>query len=308
MEQTLTDFQNHCRPLIDKTLFKLVEKLKAPKLLKKAMLYSLTTGGKRIRPLLTLAVLTSFKREIDEEILKMASAIELVHTYSLIHDDLPVMDNDDFRRGKLTNHKVYGERVAILAGDALLTLAFQVLTQNTPDEKLGFKLVKSLAKAAGAPGMVSGQVLDIQGEGQNLPLAKMQKMHRLKTGALFSYAVKAGLLLTQFLEQKQDKVITKKIAEHFLTYAESFGLAFQICDDILDITQTTEKLGKTAGKDIAMKKSTYPLLLGLTEAKEALGQEITKASAAIASVEKIQPTFNGELLQQFVYTLKVEVS
>jgi geranylgeranyl diphosphate synthase type II len=308
LKQKLTDFQNHYRPLIDQTLFKLVKTLKTPKLLKDAMLYSLTAGGKRIRPMLALTVLTSFKQEIDEEILKIASAIELVHTYSLIHDDLPAMDNDDFRRGKLTNHKVYGEGMAILAGDALLTLAFQVLTQNASNEKLGFELVKLLAKVAGATGMIGGQVLDIQGEGQRLPLDQMQKMHRLKTGALLSYAVESGFLIMQFLDQKQGQVINEQIKKHLLTYAESFGLAFQIRDDILDITKTTAELGKTAGKDIAMEKSTYPSLLGLTGAKDALAQELTKASATIVSVEKMQPTFNGELLRQFVQTLKIEAT
>ncbi|MDR0614893.1 MAG: polyprenyl synthetase family protein [Lactobacillales bacterium] len=282
--------------------------LKTPKLLKDAMIYSLTAGGKRTRPMLTLAVLTSLNQKINEEILKMVSAVELIHTYSLIHDDLPAMDNDDFRRGKLTNHKVYGEGMAILAGDALLTLAFQVLTQNTSNEKLGFELVKLLAKVAGAIGMVGGQVLDIQGEGQRLPIEQMQKMHHLKTGALLFYAVESGLLIMQFLDQKQGKVINEQIKKHFLIYAESFGLAFQIRDDILDITKTTEELGKTAGKDIAMEKSTYPLLLGLTGAKDALIQEITKASEAIASVEKTQPIFNSKLLQQFVQTLKVEAT
>ncbi|MDR1474018.1 MAG: polyprenyl synthetase family protein [Lactobacillales bacterium] len=308
MKQTFTDFQDHYRPLIDQILFKLVKTLEAPKLLKDAMLYSLTAGGKRIRPMLTLTVLASFKQKIDEETLKIASAIELIHTYSLIHDDLPAMDNDDFRRGKLTNHKIYGEGMAILAGDALLALAFQVLTQNASNEKLGFELVKLLAKVAGATGMVGGQVLDIQGEGQRLPLDQMQKMHRLKTGALLSYAVESGFLIMHFLAQKQGKVINEQIKKYFLIYAKSFGLAFQIRDDILDITKTTEELGKTAGKDIAMEKSTYPSLLGLTGAKDALVQEITKASATIVSVEKMQPTFNGELLRQFVQTLKVEAT
>ncbi|MDR1521256.1 MAG: polyprenyl synthetase family protein [Streptococcaceae bacterium] len=305
MNQTFKNFQSRCLPLIDKTLFQLVETLKAPKFLKKAMLYSLKAGGKRIRPLLTLIVVASFEQKINEKIIKMASAIELVHTYSLIHDDLPAMDNDDYRRGKLTNHKVYGEGIAILAGDALLTLAFQVLTQNSSNEKLELVLVKLLAKVTGATGMVGGQVLDIQGEKKCLALDKMQKIHRLKTGSLLSYAVKAGLLITQSLNQWKNKIIPKEIEKHFLIFAESFGLAFQIRDDILDVTKTTEELGKTAGKDIAMKKSTYPLLLGLTGAKKALEQEITKANKAILSVEKMQTTFSAELLKQFIRTLKI---
>lgn len=301
IENKLQEFQHHYLPLIENMLQTLVKQKEIPKILQESMLYSLLAGGKRFRPLLTLIVATSIGREIDEDAIKIASVIEIMHTYSLIHDDLPAMDNDDFRRGKLTNHKVYGEAIAILAGDALLTLAFQLLTENISNEKLAFQLVKRLSVASGALGMVAGQILDLQGEDKSLPLDAIQNIHRLKTGALFVYSVEAGLLVAQ----NHHKDFSAKIEKEWITYAESLGLAFQIRDDILDITQTTEKLGKTAGKDARTKKSTYPSILGLNGAKKALIKEIEMACTTLKSLEKKLPHFNGELLYKIVKSLKI---
>ncbi|MDR3157330.1 MAG: polyprenyl synthetase family protein [Lactobacillales bacterium] len=301
MKNRLQEFQHYYLPLIEDMLQTFVEQKKIPKTLQEAMLYSLMAGGKRLRPLLTLMVITSVERKIDEDVIKIASVIELIHTYSLIHDDLPAMDNDDFRRGKLTNHKVYGDGIAILAGDALLTLAFQILTESISNEKLAYQLVKRLSVASGALGMVAGQILDLQGEDKSLPLDAIQNMHRLKTGALFIYSVEAGLLIAQ----NYHRDFPRKIEKEWITYAESLGLAFQIRDDILDITQTTENLGKTAGKDVTTKKSTYPSILGLSGAKKALTKEIEMAYIALKSLEEKLPHLNGELLHKIVKSLEI---
>jgi geranylgeranyl diphosphate synthase type II len=246
---------------IENMLTELLSQKRSPKTLQSSMIYSVNAGGKRIRPLLILATLEDLGAS-SKDALQVACAVELIHTYSLIHDDLPSMDNDDFRRGKLTNHKVYGEAMAILAGDALQTLAFEILTSlsNTPPE-VAIKLIRLLSVASGAEGMVAGQVLDIEGEEMDLTLEQLELIHLNKTGALLSFCIEAGALLAG---ADNEKMINLK------EYARNIGLTFQIQDDILDVTSTTEELGKSVVSDESSGKVTYPSLLGLNKAKEQL--------------------------------------
>ncbi len=237
-----------------------------------AMNYSLMAGGKRLRPIL-LMVGAETQGKSGEDFLPAACALEMIHTYSLIHDDLPGMDDDDFRRGKLTNHKVYGVGPAILAGDGLLTLAFQVLvSQKNVDPSRLIWAVDEFSKAAGPIGMVHGQALDLESEGKVISAEKMKEIHRAKTGQLFRAALRSGVYLAG-----GDEHAMKKISE----YADAFGLAFQITDDILDVTGTLEELGKAPGSDEGHEKSTYVSLYGLEGAKE-LAREQTKIAVDAA--------------------------
>ena len=252
-------FKEYHVPRIDQQLSDQILSIEAPVILKEAMNYSLVAGGKRVRPLFLLAVL-DFLKVKHGEALAVGATIEMVHTYSLIHDDLPSMDNDDFRRGKLTNHKVYGEALAILAGDGLLTYSFGVLArlkEVSAENKL--ELIHLLSKAAGAEGMVGGQVLDIESERKKVTVDELETIHINKTGALLSFSIEAGAILAQ-VDDNTRKALTD--------FGFHIGLAFQIQDDILDIEGTTEELGKTAGKDVASEKNTYPALLTLNGAKD----------------------------------------
>lgn len=269
----LSEFRAHYEPLIQQELADQIQRLAIPASLKDSMHYSLQAGGKRIRPILLLAVLHELGEE-HPDALKVAAAIEMIHTYSLIHDDLPSMDNDDLRRGMPTNHKVFGEAIAILAGDALLTYSFGViarLNHVSSDDKV--RLIDLLSVASGAEGMVGGQVLDIEGEEKTLTLAELEQVHRLKTGALLTYSILAGAILGK--AQPEEMVALGKFGEHI-------GLAFQIQDDILDVTGTSQELGKTAGKDESSAKSTYPGLLTLPKAKEKLEFHAEEALQAVA--------------------------
>lgn len=262
MTTNLQSFMDDYTPKINDTLEMLLAEDKGiPETLRASMSYSIRAGGKRIRPLLVLATLKDLNIEAPDALL-IAASIELIHTYSLIHDDLPSMDDDDLRRGKPTNHKVYGEAIAILAGDGMQTLAFETLAKlpNTSAEK-AIELVRLLAVASGANGMVAGQVLDLEGEGQRLSLQQLQEIHLNKTGALLSCCVESGAILAGLSGDKM------KAIQH---YAKHIGIAFQIQDDILDVTSTTEQLGKDAGSDESSEKTTYPMLLGLEEAKQQL--------------------------------------
>lgn len=246
------------------------------KRLYEAMNYSLLQGGKRIRPILTKAVLEAMK--VDASLYKeFLCALECIHTYSLIHDDLPAMDNDDYRRGNLTNHKVYGDGMAILAGDGLLTYAFQLCSENTTasaEQKI--KAIQCLATAAGPEGMVGGQAFDLLSEGKHIPLEELKILHSGKTGALFNAAIELGLILSNADQAKYAA---------YMTYANCLGLLFQITDDILDVTGTIEELGKTPGSDIRQDKSTYVSLLGLDEARNEAHAVAQKAHAALATIE-----------------------
>lgn len=271
MNEPLKYFIESNIPQIEETMFALVSKIDAPVDLKDSMLYSLKAGGKRIRPLFVLAVLELYQKKLQDGLI-VGAVIEIIHTYSLIHDDLPSMDNDDFRRGKPTNHKVYGEALATLAGDALNTLAFGILARMDLTAEKRIELVQLLSVAAGAEGMVGGQVLDMEGEQRQLDLTELEQVHVNKTGALLRFSIEAGAVLAD--ASKQDRATLKEYAHHI-------GLAFQIQDDILDIEGTTEELGKTAGKDVASDKSTYPALLTLNGAKEKLAEHYQHAINAL---------------------------
>ncbi|MBF1764897.1 MULTISPECIES: polyprenyl synthetase family protein [Veillonella] len=240
-----------------------------------SMNYSLMQGGKRIRPILSKAVLEMLHKD-PADYKEFLCAMECIHTYSLVHDDLPAMDNDDYRRGNLTNHKVYGEGLAILAGDGLLTYAFQLMTANnkaSAQDKLD--AIQCVAIAAGPEGMVGGQAFDMLSEDKHIPLEELKVLHRGKTGALFNASVELGLILGN-----ADTVTRTALME----YANCLGLLFQITDDILDVTGTIEELGKTPGSDIRQHKSTYVSLLGLEGAKEQASSVGKQAHEALNSV------------------------
>ena len=241
-----------------------------------AMRYSLLAGGKRLRPILCLATCELMGGTV-EMALPTACALEMIHTMSLIHDDLPAMDNDDYRRGKLTNHKVYGEDIAILAGDGLLAYAFEYVatqTKNVAAEKI-IKVVARLGRTVGAAGLVGGQVLDLESEGKtDISVETLSFIHTHKTGALLEASVVSGAILAG----ASDTDIAK-----LSKYAQNIGLAFQIIDDILDITATDEQLGKTAGKDLQAKKATYPSLWGLEKSQAQAQKLIDEAIAELAA-------------------------
>lgn len=240
--------------------------------LARAMEYSLLSGGKRLRPVLLMAAADAVNGT-GENFLTTASAIEMIHTYSLIHDDLPAMDNDDYRRGRLTNHKVFGEATAILAGDALLTLAFEVvMRQRNTSYAAILSVIRELSTAAGAGGMVGGQSIDLESEGKTIDMATLRKMHMGKTGALFRAAIRCGAILSN-AANSQLNALTR--------YAENFGLAFQITDDILDVTGDEKNLGKPVGSDARNKKSTYVTLTSLETAKSLAGDAVNDAVSAL---------------------------
>ncbi|MDW0108912.1 polyprenyl synthetase family protein [Sporosarcina aquimarina] len=276
MNEQLKAFMDEKLPLLHTHFKKVFEGTNYPASLAESMAYSVNAGGKRIRPLLVLATLEDLKAA-SEDAIQVASAIEFIHTYSLIHDDLPCMDDDDVRRGNPTNHVVYGEATAVLAADALQTLAFEELAslQHT-EPKTILAILKAVSVASGAAGMVGGQVLDMQGERTQLTLAELEKVHVHKTGALLACCIEAGALLANTTEHKKEKL---------RIFSENIGLAFQIKDDILDITATTEQLGKTANKDLASDKSTYPALLGLDGAQKKLASHHGKAMEALKEIE-----------------------
>ena len=247
-------------------------------------------GGKRLRPILLMAAADSINNS-GEKYLQVASALEMIHTYSLIHDDLPAMDNDDYRRGKLTNHKVFGEAMAILAGDALLTLAFEVaLRQKDVPPEILFAVLEEISKASGVAGMVGGQVIDLRSEGVQIDLATLKKMHTGKTGALFKAAIRCGALLAQAPADKLD-ALTR--------YAENFGLAFQITDDILDVEGDAKILGKATGSDAKNNKSTYVSLTSLEEAKKLAKATVDDALAAL-EVFGTEADFLRELVRYLI--------
>jgi geranylgeranyl diphosphate synthase type II len=237
--------------------------------------YSLFAGGKRLRPILCLAAAEVVGGDV-EPVLPAACALEMIHTYSLIHDDLPAMDNDDFRRGVPTNHKVFGEAVAILAGDALLTEAFEYLTLNTDGRISADKVVEVIrvaVKAAGYRGMIGGQVIDLECENQTVSLATVEYMHIHKTGALLSASLEIGAVLGG-----GDEVQIKALK----TYGHHFGLAFQITDDLLDVEGDPALMGKTPGSDASKNKMTYPALLGVAQSKDAAREHVERALEALA--------------------------
>lgn len=243
-----------------------------------SMQYSLMAGGKRLRPALTLATVEMFGKSVDEDVMHAATALELLHTYSLIHDDLPAMDDDDLRRGKPTNHCRFGAGMATLAGDGLLTLAFQWVSDNNLPAAIRAELTLALAQAAGPAGMVAGQARDIEGEGQHLNLDQLRYLHRQKTGALLRYAVLAGGIITG-----QSQPIKAALAD----FGAQFGLAFQIYDDLMDVLGTTAQMGKAVHKDAGEHKNTYPGLLGTAGAEEQLHLALQAARDAQARLGEL---------------------
>lgn len=240
--------------------------------LAKAMEYSLMAGGKRLRPVLLMAASDAVGKD-GADFLTTGCAIEMIHTYSLIHDDLPAMDNDDYRRGKPTNHKVFGDGMAVLAGDALLTLAFEVMLrqQGAAPEAL-VAVVSEMSRAAGPYGMVGGQALDLEGEGVRLDMSALRKIHMGKTGALFCAAIRSGAILAGAKEEELAALTL---------YAERFGLAFQITDDILDVTGDEAAIGKPVGSDVRNEKATYVTLTSLEKAKKLAEDAVSEAVAAL---------------------------
>lgn len=248
----------------------------APKRLVEAMDYSLSAGGKRLRPMLVICASEAVGGKV-EEALPVAAAFEMIHTYSLIHDDLPSMDDDDLRRGKPTCHKAFDEATAILAGDAMCTYAFQAILMNVHDAKKARDAAIELTKASGLEGMVGGQIADLEGEGSQPDLEQLQYIHRRKTGALITAAVVCGGIVGGASTEQLDAL---------RTYGQNIGLAFQVIDDILDETATAEELGKSPGKDSAAGKQTYPRLMGLEKAKKYADELVKQALDEIAILQE----------------------
>lgn len=244
-----------------------------------AILYSVDGGGKRIRPLIFLDLLEGFGLELTDSHFDVAASLEMIHTGSLIHDDLPAMDNDDYRRGCLTNHKKFDEATAILAGDSLFLDPFDLLAQTELSAEIRVQLIQALSHASGTFGMVGGQMLDMKGEGQELDLSQLAQIHEHKTGKLLTFPfVAAGIVAQQGLE----------VLDNLQEAGQLIGLAFQVRDDILDVTADFEALGKTPGKDVVAGKSTYPALLGLDKSYEILEESLNKAEAIFQNLAESQ--------------------
>lgn len=272
MTEYLMQYINKNKNIIDKELESYIGALNIPSNLKDSMLYSLQAGGKRLRPLLLLASYEAYSENYAKA-LAPAVALEMVHTYSLIHDDLPAMDDDDYRRGKLTNHKAFDEATAILAGDALLTYSFDVIANNSllnDTEKVN--IISLLSQCSGPKGMVGGQILDMEAEDKQITLGQLERIHELKTGELLKFAVYAGAYLAEASNSQLDAL---------KQFAYALGLIFQIQDDILDITGDEEKLGKRLGSDESNEKSTYPKLLGLEGAMRKKDEYVIIAKSAL---------------------------
>lgn len=282
--------KQYCREkalLVDNTLAELVpEKVEPLDVIYRSMRYSLFAGGKRLRPILLMAAADAVGGD-GNKYLRVACGLEMIHTYSLIHDDLPAMDNDDFRRGKPTNHKVFGEAMAILAGDGLLTAAFEaMLSQTDTKPDILVQVVREISAAAGPVGMVGGQAIDLLSEGKHLDLETLQLMHQAKTGALFRAALRSGAMLAGGTESQIN----------FLTeYAEQFGLAFQITDDILDVTGTQAEIGKPVGSDIRNNKATYVSTHSLDGARKLAQDAVDKALDSLSSFGA-----EADILRRFV--------
>lgn len=270
------------RELVDSNIEYHLNKLEYPNVIAEGMRYSVLNGGKRLRPILLLMVLELFDKKIDLG-LPIAVAIEMIHSYSLVHDDLPALDNDDYRRGKLTTHKKFGEAEAILIGDALLTHSFSVITDETKgvaSDKL-IKIIGMVSRYAGINGMIGGQTVDIESEKKKVSLETLKYIHENKTGKLIKLPVEIGAIISEATEEEY------KALEN---YADGIGLAFQIKDDILDIEGDFEKIGKPIGSDLELEKTTYPSIFGIEKSKEILKEVISgaKRSLNIFPDEKIK--------------------
>jgi geranylgeranyl pyrophosphate synthase len=291
----LKNFFSECAETVDEKLDRLVPSSHVePTKLHEAIRWSLFAGGKRFRPALVFAVGKTFGAR-SEKLLGAAAAIEMVHTYSLVHDDLPAMDNDDLRRGRATCHKKFNEATAILAGDVLQTLAFQAIAEDEHlTAEIRVKLISELARAAGTPvGMVAGQQLDLDGEGKSFSIENLEKIHHSKTGAIICASARAGAIIAE-ADEKELIAISN--------YAERIGLLFQITDDLLDVTQTTEVLGKTAGKDEQAKKATYPGFYGIENAQKLAENVCQEAADSLKKIDKDTSLLND--LANFILNRK----
>lgn len=270
---TFDDYLRHCVARVDAELDRWVPgDAVAPSVIHRAMRYSLFAGGKRIRPVLCIAAAEAVAGNVPG-VEAAACPLELIHTYSLIHDDLPALDNDDLRRGRPTNHKVFGEAMAILAGDALLTLAFQVLAHLDAPDAIRVRLLQELSTAAGTVGaLIGGQVEDLEGSNKPHSPELLERIHQGKTGALLRCSVRMGAIYASASDEQLDALST---------FGEHMGLAFQIVDDLLDIEQPSEALGKTAGKDVAQNKMTFPAVYGVEESRRMARQHMEAAHAAL---------------------------
>ena len=269
----LSAWVSACSKAVDQALDRFLPKATArPATIHAAMRYSLFAGGKRMRPALLLAAAEACGGKASEA-MPLACAVECIHTYSLIHDDLPAMDNDDFRRGKPTNHKVYGEGIAVLAGDALLTQAFEIAAQANAWPRYSHRdLMLEIARASGSLQLIAGQVADLEGEGKELSVPQLRYIHERKTSALLCCSVRLGGMSAN---------CTPSQLQALTDFGYNVGLAFQVIDDILDVTQSTETLGKTAGKDVAAQKATYPRLVGLDQSRKIAARLTAKAFGAL---------------------------
>ena len=263
--------------------------------LREAILYSIHAGGKRIRPYLLLEVLDSLQVPITIAHAQVAAALEMIHTGSLIHDDLPAMDDDDFRRGRLTNHKKFGEALAILAGDALFLDPYALIAQADLPNEIKVDLIASLSLSSGSMGMVAGQVLDMEGEGKHLNLEELQTIHANKTGKLLAFPFQAAGVIAGLDENLQKQL---------KTVGELIGLAFQVRDDILDVTASFEEIGKTPQKDLQAEKSTYPALLGLDEAKVFCNRTLDQANEKLDVISQLVD-FDKEPIVKIVESLRI---
>ncbi|PID56391.1 polyprenyl synthetase [candidate division KSB3 bacterium] len=295
MTQSLQDVLSEKRRIVDAVLEKYLPPVcEKPSVIHEAMRYSMTAGGKRLRPIVLLMTAELFGKRA-EDFAFAAAAVEMVHGYSLIHDDLPAMDDDDLRRGKPTNHKVYGEAIAILAGDALLTLAFRTLNDPVHTTRFSPEVLLAagheLALAAGTAGMLGGQVLDLQAEGRTISAKELEAIHRWKTGKLLTASLRIGAILSA-AEKPHLDALTR--------YGEGIGLAFQVVDDILDLEGNAEELGKNPERDLQKEKSTYPALFGLDESKKIAGTLINDARQALSLFGERARRL--EQLAEYIYT------
>ncbi|MCC5894594.1 MAG: polyprenyl synthetase family protein [Alkalibacterium sp.] len=264
--------------------------------LEESMRYSLSAGGKRLRPLILFAVLKAFG-QAAEPAFPYGAALEMIHTYSLIHDDLPAMDDDDLRRGKATNHIQFSEATAILAGDALLTKAFELMTEGDASDEVKLQLIRELALNSGNQGMVGGQQADMNGENTSLSLKELESIHARKTGKLIHFAFFAGGLLAG----AKDKTVSE-----LEEMAYALGLAYQIRDDILDVQGDEVALGKRTGADAKLGKSTYPALLGMDQAKRLFSEKLDRALELNQRIMERETDYDVELLDSFIHSLEIE--
>ena len=258
--------------------------------------YSVEAGGKRIRPLLLLELLEGFGLELTPAHFQVAAALEMIHTGSLIHDDLPAMDNDDYRRGRLTSHKKFGEDMAILAGDSLFLDPYGLVAMSELPSQVKVDLIAELSLAAGSFGMVAGQVLDMQGEGRKLTMDQLQTIHANKTGKLLAYPFVAAGIIAQ---------TSQSVLGKLRQAGELLGLAFQVRDDILDVTASFDQIGKTPQKDLAAEKSTYPALLGLDGARAFFDETLEQAKSLLEQLEK-ESDFSAKEIQKIIESLRLD--